>query len=210
MNESANHVSVMTDVCVSDNESCDEEITFGQLASDYKDLYIKSEELSKIAENQKVIINQLKSEKTQLLAKTTDLEEEFNLLSTKLNNMTKSVKMLNTGTNMLDEILMVGKHAGDSTGIGYEHYQNEDSETKFVSAEKKSTMWTHHTPHQKPSHKGKFTGTMWAHSTPHHKSSHKGKFTSWKCHYCGKNGHLKPFCYKLYGYPKKIPQVKAQ
>ncbi|KAK2382177.1 hypothetical protein QL285_069725 [Trifolium repens] len=27
--------------------------------------------------------------------------------------------------------------------------------------------------------------------------------------YCGKNGHIKPFCYKLYGYPKKKPEAKA-
>jgi hypothetical protein len=30
-----------------------------------------------------------------------------------------------------------------------------------------------------------------------------------KCHYCGKYVHIKSFCYKLYGYPKKKPQPRA-
>jgi hypothetical protein len=108
--------------------------------------------------------------------------------------MTKKVKMLNNGTNVLDEILMIGKHANDVTGIGYEkNYSNEVPETKFVPAQKKPDM-----------------SMMWPHPTPHQKPALKGKFVAWKCHYCGKNGHIKPFCYKLYGYPKKKHQVRAK
>ncbi|KAK2457616.1 gag-protease polyprotein [Trifolium repens] len=50
---------------------------------------------------------------------------------------------------------------------------------------------------------------MLPHPAPHQELIHKKKFTSWKCHYCGKHGHIKPFCYKLYGYPKKKPQPRA-
>jgi hypothetical protein len=25
----------------------------------------------------------------------------------------------------------------------------------------------------------------------------------WKCHYCGRNGHIKPYCFELHGYPKQ-------
>jgi hypothetical protein len=49
----------MTGVCFSDNEY-DDELTFEQLASAYKDLCIKSEEVCKTGEKQKVVINQLK------------------------------------------------------------------------------------------------------------------------------------------------------
>jgi hypothetical protein len=108
--------------------------------------------------------------------------------------MTKSVKMLNTGTDMLDEILKVGKHASDSSGVGFKNkHHSKNTNTKFVPAQKKpdpGRMWTHHTPHQRP--------------------AGKEKFNAWRCHYCGKNGHIKPFCYKLYGYPKKRPQVQAK
>jgi hypothetical protein len=185
----AHHVSTLTGVCYSDTDYDDEEVTFEQLASTYKELCFKSEEVCRTNEKQKVIINELRSEKVQLQAKVTSLESEIELLSTNLNNMTKSVKMLNNGTDKLDELLMVGKNAGDSTGIGYQNNQKENSETKFVPAQKKfepSRIWSHSTPHQK----------------------HKGKFNAWKCHYCGKNGHIKPFCYKLYGYPKKKSQTQ--
>src|ERR1044072_8266434 len=30
----------------------------------------------------------------------------------------------------------------------------------------------------------------------------KGKNTPWKCHYCGRYGHIRPYCFKLYGYPQ--------
>ena len=44
----------------------------------------------------------------------------------------------------------------------------------------------------------------------HHMSQHqrrrqqKGKHQRWRCHYCGKFGHKKPFCYKLYGHPSPV------
>jgi hypothetical protein len=37
-NEAANHVSAMTGVCASDTESYDEDLTFEELASAYKNL----------------------------------------------------------------------------------------------------------------------------------------------------------------------------
>ena len=193
-NVAANHVSAMTDVCSTDVDSDDEELTFNELASVYKKLSIKSEELCRINEEQKVVISQLETEKAQLQNQVVSLESEVKVLSTNLKNMTKSVKMLNTGTDMLDEILKVGKHAGDSSGVGFKNkHHSKNTNTKFVPAQKKpdpGRMWTHHTPHQRP--------------------AGKEKFNAWRCHYCGKNGHIKPFCYKLYGYPKKRPQVQAK
>jgi predicted RNase H-like nuclease (RuvC/YqgF family) len=135
VSEAANHVSAMTGVCFSDTESCDDELTYEELASAYKDLCIKSEEVCRTGEKQKVVINQLKSEKANLQVTITNLQSEVKLLSSNLENMTKSVIMLNNGINMLDEILMVGKHAKDSTGISYEkNHDNETLETKFVPA----------------------------------------------------------------------------
>lgn len=29
----------------------------------------------------------------------------------------------------------------------------------------------------------------------------KRKFQRWRCHYCGRCGHIRPFCFRLYGYP---------
>src|ERR1051325_3447701 len=36
----------------------------------------------------------------------------------------------------------------------------------------------------------------------------KKKFQRWRCHYCGSFGHIKPYCFRLYGYPNQIPYVQ--
>jgi hypothetical protein len=36
------------------------------------------------------------------------------------------------------------------------------------------------------------------------KIQNNGKFPLWKCHYCNKNGHIKPYCNQLYGFPKGL------
>ena len=38
----------------------------------------------------------------------------------------------------------------------------------------------------------------------HSQGHQNGKKTTrpWTCHYCKRKGHIRPFCYKLYGYPK--------
>jgi hypothetical protein len=148
------------------------------LVDSYIELYARSEEVCEIEEKHKRIIAQLQAEKEELLSSkhaekaehlyvVSGLQNEVTLLSSNLENMTKSVIMLNNGTNMLDEILMVGKQARDSTGIGFKmNYGSKTPETKCVPAQQKPdfrVMWTYPTPHQKP--------------------AHKEKFTAWKCHY---------------------------
>src|ERR1051325_6178958 len=38
----------------------------------------------------------------------------------------------------------------------------------------------------------------------------KKKFQRWRCHYCGRFGHIKPFCFRLHGYPNQVPYVKRK
>src|ERR1043165_4756275 len=35
-------------------------------------------------------------------------------------------------------------------------------------------------------------------------------FQRWRCHHCGRFGHIKPFCYRLHGYPNQTPYVKPK
>jgi hypothetical protein len=43
------------------------------------------------------------------------------------------------------------------------------------------------------------------------RSNHqKKKFQRWRCHYCGRFGHIKPFCYRLHGYPNQTAQVRPK
>ncbi|KAK2358620.1 gag-protease polyprotein [Trifolium repens] len=205
VNKASNHVSAMTGVCFSDNDSCDEDLTYEELASAYKQLCIRSEEVCKKNVEQEIVINQLKSEKStvveqraiidqlkmeeqKLQEKVTNLEDEVKLVTSKLEIMTKS----GTGTKKLNEILSIRNHANDPTGVAYGvTYNNETLESNFVPAQ------------------NRFDFKMLPHSAPHQKPMNKRKSTSLKCHYCGKYGHIKSFCYKLYGYPKKKPQPRA-
>ncbi|WJX56803.1 hypothetical protein P8452_42426 [Trifolium repens] len=93
VNKASNHVSSMTGVCFSNNDSCDEDLTYEELASAYKELFIRSEEVCRKNAEQEIVINQLKSEKStageqraiidqlkmkeqKLQAKVTNLEDE--------------------------------------------------------------------------------------------------------------------------------------
>ncbi|GAA0173442.1 hypothetical protein LIER_41524 [Lithospermum erythrorhizon] len=98
--------------------------------------------------------------------------------------------MMNPSTNMLEEILVIGKNAEDSIGIGYKKGMtgNQKGEIKFVSLgenQQSSTVVTTQRSKVK-------TGRVWY------------------CHYCGRKGHIAPYCYKLYGPKKsKYPSYKT-
>jgi hypothetical protein len=135
-NKAANDVSSMTGVCDSDTESYDEELTYEELASTYKELCIRSKEICRTVVEQKAIIDQLKIEKEKLQVKVTGLQNEVKLLSSNLENMTMSVRMLNPGIKKLDEILRIRNHANDPTEVGYgKIYNNETLESNFVPAQ---------------------------------------------------------------------------
>ncbi|MCI62998.1 gag-pol polyprotein, partial [Trifolium medium] len=56
--ETAKHVTTLTGICMSDAESCNEEVSYDELAASYKELCIRSEEVCKALEKQKKIIAQ--------------------------------------------------------------------------------------------------------------------------------------------------------
>jgi hypothetical protein len=100
--------------------------------------------------------------------------------------------MLKNGSNMLDEILQVGKEAGNLKGIGFNYqYQNKQGKkplTKFIPPERK--------------YEPMISNQMLQHPARQQETQIKVKFLSCKCHYYGKYGHIKPFYCKLHGYPK--------
>lgn len=69
------------------------------------------------------------------------LEEEVTLLKSKLNNMSKSVCMLNNGYDMLYEILEVGEKSRNMKAIRFDYSSMNKKikilTKKFVSPEKK-------------------------------------------------------------------------
>jgi hypothetical protein len=106
--------------------------------------------------------------------------------------MTKSVRMMGTGTKKLNEIL--NNHLDDPTEVVYgKTYSKETLQSSFV-----------------PAQKGFDTEMMFPYPAPHQRHTHKKKSTAIKCHYCGKNGYKKSTCYKLYGHPKKKSQSQTR
>ncbi|MCI62321.1 gag-pol polyprotein, partial [Trifolium medium] len=61
--EAAKHITALTGICMSDAESCDEEISYDDLAASYKELCIRSEKVCKTLEKQKKITAQLQTER---------------------------------------------------------------------------------------------------------------------------------------------------
>ena len=72
-NDSAKNVTALTDRYMSGAESCDEELTYEELAISYKELYSRSEEVCKFQEMQKKDISQLHAERSDNLAKIFEL-----------------------------------------------------------------------------------------------------------------------------------------
>ena len=105
--------------CGSDKDSYIGELTKQEVFTGFSELCIKNEERGQIILKQKVLIDQLKAEKEEHLLIIDDLKEEVVLQKSKLDNMTKSIRMLNKSSDVLDEILQVGKNSGDVHGLGF-------------------------------------------------------------------------------------------
>ena len=106
--------------------------------------------------------------------------------------MTRYVKILNKGSNMLDEVLQIGKADGDLRGIDFKnqtlHSQGESSMINFVLPGEESKLV--------------MSKTLSQHHVNHQNLRTKGRSSHWRCHYYGKYGHIKPLCFRLYGYPR--------
>ena len=115
--EITNRVMTFTIKYEFDSESSDEDISDQELTETYKLLYTKWKESCMVGEKQKKTISALLQEKEKLISINNRLKEEVTLLNSKLENMIKFVRMLNNGSNMLDEIPKVGKMSRHVSGI---------------------------------------------------------------------------------------------
>lgn len=108
-------------------------------------------------------------------------------MNSKLEGMIKSLCMLIYGFETLDQILGVGKTLRDMKGIRFD-YSSLNIKSKFIPPVKRSKFIT--------------SNYMSQHHVRHH-YQHISAYnkTSWMCHYRGKQGHIRLFCYKFYGIP---------
>lgn len=101
-NESAKHLTALTGRFMYDIESCDGESTYEELAASYKELYTISEEVCMLLGKQKNTISQLHVERSDHLAKISNLNDEVTQLNSQLEHLKKQVRMMNTCTNLLE------------------------------------------------------------------------------------------------------------
>ncbi|WJX62830.1 hypothetical protein P8452_47785 [Trifolium repens] len=208
-NESARHVTALTGTCVSDCDSDEDgDVSYEELVSTYRELLTRYEEMCRILEKQKKTINKLQAEVNIQVEKATQAEEKVIQVNVQMDDLRKRVSQLNSGTNLLEEILD-NLPSGKLKSVGYNYssinqYQ-QNPETKFTSSEDVldpctgKKMLKHHTQHSKAYSVPKFA--LDPKPLVHQRSKNQKRYRRWVCHHCGKRGHIRPFCYNLYGYP---------
>lgn len=63
----------------------------------------------------------MQAEKEGFQFTISDIQNKVILLTSKLDNITKTIRMLNKGFNVLYEVLQIGKAARDLRGIGFKN-----------------------------------------------------------------------------------------
>lgn len=108
--------------------------------------------------------------------------------------------MLNSSSDVLDEILQINKNVGNVKGRVYDNQvvmnKGKEYALNFVLPKRKQEQKM---PNQMSQHQQR------------HKDDYSGSKTQrWRCHHYGRFGHIKPHCYKLYGYPKPVSQPRRK
>jgi hypothetical protein len=112
---------------------------------------------------------------------------------------------------MLGEVPTVQiKYIGFNYKVRNELQQSQD--TKFSPAEE---VLDPYTGNMMPQHRIQHLVTYpIPQLMQHHKShslerKHKKRPKSWVCHHCGRKGHIRPYCFKLHGYPEWFHETGA-
>src|ERR1044072_5238622 len=152
------------------------------------------------------MIQSLLEEKRRLQLENTELQEEVSLLESKLEGLNKSLRLLNNGTDALDNLLEDSKKGRSKKGIGFDYNstnkEGQKPKSKLVTLEEKSEF-VQINDFQKNT---KMSQHVVQHVAPSVRSI---KQSTWVCHYCGRSGHLRPYCYRLYGYPKVTSKAQV-
>ncbi|CAJ2636537.1 unnamed protein product [Trifolium pratense] len=75
--DTAKAIHVLTSVCTSDTESCEEELTFDELAESYKKLCLKSAEVCRVSEEQKETITKLQTERAANMSRISEFSTKW-------------------------------------------------------------------------------------------------------------------------------------
>src|ERR1044072_7803549 len=171
----ANMVKALTVKVTEEIDSSNEEMNDEELADTYKLMFTNWKEMCVTCEKQKKIIldltkenSDLKSmsmcqdhdrliqilmvEKKKLESENGELQEEISLLEVKLESLNKSLRLLNSGIDALDDLLEASKQGKSKKGIGFDYSaaneEDHNTKKKFVVSQCKSEF-VQHTNYQK-------------------------------------------------------------
>jgi len=102
--ESTKKVTALTSRVFSNTKSCDEELAYDDLATSYKDLYVRSAEICKMLGEQKKINSKLLTERSNHLTRISELNDEVTLLNSQLEQVKKQVEMMTVDSIILDNM----------------------------------------------------------------------------------------------------------
>ncbi|KAK2421131.1 gag-protease polyprotein [Trifolium repens] len=209
--ESAKHVSALTGLHISDDDGV---MSYDDLVATYKDLLIEHNEVCRVLEKQKKTISQLLAEKNSQSDKLSEAHNEVTQLNSQMDELKKRVSQLNPDTDFLVKMLgEVPTERANSIGYDYKvlNKLQQSRETKFKPDEEVINPYTGEKMPQHPiQHSDKYPRPQsMQHPKSHsHARKHKKRPKSWVCHHCGRKGHIRPYCFKLYGYPKWFHQLE--
>ena len=83
-------------------------------------MFARSTYISQLLEKQKKAISQLQVEKSDHLAKISELNDELTQLNSQLKHVKKNVRMMTTRTDVLEEI-QEGQNKEKPTGTGFDY-----------------------------------------------------------------------------------------
>jgi len=160
--DTAKCVTAMTGRVESESESGDEDPYYEKVIVPYSYKDINDIDTSKLLIEQEEIINHLHEERIGHLAKIYELNKEVMLLNSQLDNVLKQVRMMTTGTDVLDRMLE-GQVKGKPNGIGFthEHLKQKHQNSSYVQA----LEHYHKTKKGKPVKKIKFVASTRTDST---------------------------------------------
>ncbi|GAA0163902.1 hypothetical protein LIER_19662 [Lithospermum erythrorhizon] len=117
-----------------ENSEDEEDITKEELLEDNTLLYTKWTELTGVFTKPEVERSKLKRENKKLMRIIVERDEEIQNLNAQLKSLNQGIMMMNSSTNILEEIMEVGKYARYNTGISYEKGKliKQKEQMKFV------------------------------------------------------------------------------
>jgi hypothetical protein len=162
------------------------------------------------------INNELLTERSSHLTRILELNDEVTSLNSQLEQVKKQVEMMTNGSTILDDVTE-GQDTRKANGVEFDYISlnQKQRNKKFAYAVEDHGMIKKE-EHDKevkvidPS--GTYVVSANKKMLKHSRGHQNGRKTArpWICHHCKRKGHISPFCYKLYGYPKQSEHKSSE